>query len=79
MFHPGSNINPQTGEILPGDPILSAFNDSIALVISGRLKMSLAEYLSKIAEGDWAMATAEALAVHAIDALVDSSLIAPAV
>ncbi len=78
LFHNGSSGARGTAEELRGTiALLDAINESMALVVSERLGISLNAYRAKIATADWVMAVNEALIVSAIDGLIDSREIAP--
>lgn len=78
LFHNGSGGSRGTAEELRQlSRFLDAVNDAMALTVSQRIGMDLADYKARIATSDWIMAADEALGLNVIDALVSPSDIAP--
>ncbi len=78
LFHNGSSGVRGTAEDLrEAATFLEALNESMALVVSARLGISLEEYRSRIAHADWIMAVPQALGFNVIDGVVSPSDIAP--
>lgn len=65
------------GDIEEAAELLRALNDSMASVCASRLGMPLAEFREKIRDHAWIMSWEEALAVGAVDGVVDPLVLPP--
>lgn len=78
LTHNGSTSTRGTVEQIQEDAqLLAALNESMASTCADRLGMGLDEYKAKIAPGAWTMAWREALAVNAVDDIVDPADLPP--
>ncbi len=79
LFHNASSVFRGTADDVRKElPFIDALNLSMAVLISDRIGMPLADYQAKIATADWVMGAEEALRLHMIDELVDASVLPPA-
>lgn len=74
LFHNGSTeAAGNANDLREAVALLDALNRSMALVVAGRLGMALDEYEARIAKHSWILAADEALAVGAVDGVVEST------